>query len=244
MSYLNEIKAYWNQRSDGYSRQVQDEIETDYDAWKERFARLLADAPGIKALDMGCGPGLFTILLADLGYDMTSVDYSEDMLKEAQKNTASRGLTSRFLQGDAHKLSFDDDSFDVIVSRNLTWNLEHPADAYQEWLRILRPGGLLINFDGNHYSYLYREEYLLERRQEDFFDGHNPEYMKNINVSIIDNIAKELPLSKEMRPQWDMEVLIRLGVSSVGAELLHHSFTDAEGNYHKILKKFILKAVK
>lgn len=244
MSHLNEIKAYWNQRSDGYSRQVQDEMNTDYDSWTERFLRLLADAPGTDALDIGCGPGLFTILLADLGYRTTSVDYSEDMLKKAQQNTAARGLTSRFLQGDAHALPFEDESFDAIVSRNLTWNLEHPAEAYREWLRVLRPGGLLVNFDGNHYSYLYREEYLLERRQKDFSDGHNPAYMKNINVSIIDNIAKDLPLSKEMRPQWDMEVLIRLGVSSVGAELFHHSFTDAEGQHHKILKNFILKAVK
>ena len=35
----------------------------------------------------------------------------------------------------------------MIVSRNLTWNLPHPEMAYKEWLRVLKKGGRLLNFD-------------------------------------------------------------------------------------------------
>ena len=39
---------------------------------------------------------------------------------------------------DAQALEFEDESFDVIISRNLTWNLPHPEMAYKEWLRVLK----------------------------------------------------------------------------------------------------------
>jgi len=35
----------------------------------------------------------------------------------------------------------------IVVARNVTWNLPHPDKAYAEWLRIIRPGGLILNYD-------------------------------------------------------------------------------------------------
>ena len=46
----------------------------------------------------------------------------------------------------AEELTFAPESFDVIVSRNLTWNLHDPKKAYQSWERVLKSGGLLLNF--------------------------------------------------------------------------------------------------
>ena len=46
---------------------------------------------------------------------------------------------------DAEHLSFQDESFDVVISRNLTWTLPEAAQAYKEWTRVLKPGGLLLN---------------------------------------------------------------------------------------------------
>ena len=48
-------------------------------------------------------------------------------------------------------LRFADNTFDMIVSRNVTWNLEHPDRAYYEWMRVLKPGGVLLNFDASWY---------------------------------------------------------------------------------------------
>ena len=47
---------------------------------------------------------------------------------------------------DAQKLDFEDNTFDVVISRNLTWNLEHPDVAYREWVRVLKVGGKTSEF--------------------------------------------------------------------------------------------------
>ena len=59
------------------------------------------------------------------------------------------------MRGDVQNLeNIQDGSFDVIVTRNLTWNLEEPQKAYQEWCRVLKKGGILLNFDAGWYNYL------------------------------------------------------------------------------------------
>ena len=56
--------------------------------------------------------------------------------------------------------------FDVVISRNLTWNLKDPKRAYEEWCRVLKPGGKLLNFDANWYGYLYDEEKRLSYEED------------------------------------------------------------------------------
>ena len=109
-------------------------------------------------LDIGTGPGFFAILLSEMGFCVTAVDLTPAMLDEARRNAGRLAEKIRFLEMNAEQLDFPDDSFDVIVSRNLTWNLPHPEKAYAEWSRVLRPGGLLLNFDANWYSYLFDSE--------------------------------------------------------------------------------------
>lgn len=242
MDKLKTMEEYWDIRSDGFSKGVLDELNEKHGYWKEKMSGLLKDAPEGRVLDIGCGPGIFTIILSELGYGVTAFDFSAEMLAEAKKNAESYDVKAEFMQGDAQNLPFEDGSFAVVVSRNLTWNLEQPERAYREWLRVLKPGGIIINCDGNHYSHYYREEYRLEREQPEYKDGHNPEYLKNIDVSIIDDIARELPLSKELRPTWDISFLINEGVGYAGAEIMRKEFTDAEGIKHSIIKNFILKA--
>jgi len=244
MSYLEKIEKYWDMRSEGYSKSVNDELMSGYEKWSEKLISFAEGAEGKKVLDIGCGPGFFTIIFGENGADVTAFDYSVQMLKEAEKNAQAKGVKAKFIQGDAQNLPFDDESFDVIVSRNLTWNLEQPEKAYIEWLRVLKKGGIIINCDGNHYSHYYNEEYMLERTTGNFKDGHNKEYLKNIDVSIIDNIARDLPLSREVRPKWDIDFLIDCGVEKVGAEIERASFADDEGKEHSIIKKFMLKVVK
>lgn len=51
---------------------------------------------------------------------------------------------------DAQEPDFPEGSFDVVLSRNLTWTLPDPEKAYSQWLRVLRRGGLLLNFDADY----------------------------------------------------------------------------------------------
>lgn len=50
--------------------------------------------------------------------------------------------------GDAENLSFDDESFDAVISRHLLWTLPNPKKAVEEWVRVVRRGGRVIAIDG------------------------------------------------------------------------------------------------
>ena len=93
---------------------------------------------------------------------------------------------------DAQNLDFEDDTFDLIVTRNVTWVMEQPTKAYSEWIRVLQPGGRMINFDENQYLYLFDEDYKKEKERRG-----EPEYMKKVhNTQIMEELAYKLPLSK------------------------------------------------
>ena len=89
---------------------------------------------------------------------MTAVDYTEEMLNKAKQNAGDLKDKIKFRRMDAHNLEFDEGQFDLIVTRNLTWNLKDPEKAYKSWYKVLRKGGKMINFDANWYLHLFDEE--------------------------------------------------------------------------------------
>lgn len=218
---LNENKNYWTGRASGYSEINREELRTPQrDIWRRELKTHIErqfpdrDAASIRVLEIGTGPGFFAILLCELGYDVTAVDLTPAMLAEARKNAGALANQIKFLEMNAEELFFLDHTFDVILSRNLTWNLPHPEIAYREWQRVLKPGGLLLNFDANWYHYLYdadaRAGYDADRTAsrtqgiEDRNIGHNFE--------IMEQIALRIPLSNVLRPAWDRAVLSKLGM--------------------------------
>ena len=200
----------------------------------------------IKVLDIGCGPGFLPIVLSENGYRVTGVDYSEDMLVCARENMRKCGAHATLCQGDAMKLDFDDASFDVIVSRNLTWNLQDVEDAYAEWIRVLKPKGLLLVFDANWYHYLRdensRKAYDIDRQNvaEKGFGDYNI----GENFDIMEEIADRLPMTGVNRPIWDRGVLANYGmenvdyIENIGSEV----YSDKEKINYKSTPLFMIKA--
>ena len=77
MNLLEEIKHYWNHRYSGYSKVNQKELEgIQRERWKEQFKRLLPTNKNLKVLDIGTGPGFFTIILEELGYKVRNYEPS------------------------------------------------------------------------------------------------------------------------------------------------------------------------
>lgn len=99
----------------------------------------------LRILDVGCGTGFFTILLAKQGHHVTGTDLTPDMIANSRILAKEEQVSCDFQVMDAEHLSFQDESFDVVISRNLTWTLPEAAQAYKEWTRVLKPGGLLLN---------------------------------------------------------------------------------------------------
>ena len=221
-----ENEAYWTNRASGYSEVNKDELRTQQKVvWtRELTEQIEATFPGVapenlRVLDMGCGPGFFSIILARAGYRVTAADYTPAMLDEARANARTEGVeqTIVFCRMDAENLEVASDTFDVVVSRNLTWNLPHPERAYAEWLRVLKPGGLLLNYDANWYAHLYdaelRRAYEADR-QATQDAGIKDEYV-GTDIDAMEDIARQMPLSPVERPAWDEGVLRELGAAQV-----------------------------
>lgn len=252
--YHRDNIAYWSNRAPGYSKVNRDELGSgQHRVWSrvltERIAGHYPDRKkeAISVLDIGTGPGFFAIILAEQGYRVTAVDYTASMLEKARENAGAWERSIHFRQMNAEELSFADGSFDVVVSRNLTWNLYHPERAYAEWTRVLRPGGLLLNFDANWYRYLYdgkaREGYRQDRENIRLEGVANE--TDGTDIPAMEAIAYQAPLSLARRPGWDMRVLGGLGMRpEADPEIWRTVWTREERINNASTPMFLVKAVK
>lgn len=222
-----EIHAYWTQRAEGYSEYNQQEMaDARRSMWKNKLLSLLEENfPGknpeeLKVLDVGTGPGFFALLLAEAGYQVTAVDVTEEMLKEAKKNTGVFAEKITWKLSDAQKLELGDCEFDAVFSRNVTWNLENPGQAYEEWVRVLKPGGLLCNFGADWYGHLYDEEKRsgYEKDRQRVEEKNLEDYYTGTDIERMEAIARQVPLSRQKRPQWDVEALKNAGLTEVSCD--------------------------
>ena len=220
---LHSIGQYWTRRAPSYTDVIKKNLADGWDqVWADELISHFPDGGDrpLRVLDIGTGPGFYAIILARRGYDVTAVDYSEGMLQEAKRNAGALADKIRFARMDAQKLDFADGSFDAIVTRNLTWNLPDPAGAYREWMRVLRPGGALVNFDANWYAYLFNED----KQQEYQRDRTNArlagveDHEAYAETDMMEGISRMLPMGRLRRPQWDMDTLNALGFSAVNAD--------------------------
>ena len=223
----NEIHDYWTNRARGYSEYNQQEMaDARRTMWRDKLLSLLGnqfpekEPKEIKILDVGTGPGFFAILLAEAGYQVTAVDYTEEMLKEAQSNAGGLAECIVWKTGDAQALDVESNSFDAVVTRNVTWNLPRPDLAYKEWLRVLKPEGVLYNFDADWYGHLYNEEkrssYEKDRRQTE--EQNVEDYYSGTDIEKMEEIARQVPLSRLERPKWDLETMKKAGFLDVSCD--------------------------
>ncbi|MEW9124312.1 MAG: methyltransferase domain-containing protein [Thermotaleaceae bacterium] len=219
---IEEVKDYWNIRSESYSKQNIAELHSfKRDAWRKM---ILENAPAkekLKILDVGTGPGFFAINLALLGHDVTAVDCTYAMLDKASENARNYGVKVEFAQANADELPFDEGTFDLIVSRNVVWNLENPQRALKEWARVLKDEGHLIYFDANWYLYLFDEglrisvEAAKKEAERLFPEEKDPAQAIGMNM---EKIAYSLPLSRQCRPQWDRNAIVDCGLRMISLQ--------------------------
>lgn len=147
----DEIRDYWSARAATFDQSPGHEIfsEEERKAWHGLIEKHLGPGEERAALDLASGTGVISHLMDDLGYRVTGIDWSEDMLDLARSKAKTRGRSIRFQLGDAERTLAPDDSFDVIVTRHLVWTLVDPQACFKEWYRVLKPGGRLLVIDGD-----------------------------------------------------------------------------------------------
>ena len=65
-----------------------------------------------------------------------------------------------------------------------------------------------------------------------------------MDVNIINNVARDLPLSREKRPQWDINLLLEMGIKGLETEVDRSRFEDEHGKDHQVIDHFMIYAVK
>jgi SAM-dependent methyltransferase len=99
-------------------------------------------AAGKRVLDVACGQGYGTALLAHFGEQVVGVDVSFDAVRCARRNYARENLG--FVRGNANSLPFPDAVFDLVISFETIEHVKEPVEFLRELRRVLRPDGILI----------------------------------------------------------------------------------------------------
>lgn len=230
------INSYWDLRASGYSADIVSEMQDDHkgtlaqlDLLISQYAPELNAQASAQAVDLGCGPALLTMHLAKQGFVVTAIDQSEQMRKQAAHNctqflSAKQQERVHIVAGDVMAPPLAAKSVDLIVARDVFWNLPDPLQAYKSALAALKDDGLLVIFDGNYYYGFQNATY-----QKDYSQTHK--HLEGVDVSQIEKLARVLPLSYHLRPQYDLELLRSLTQFKVETHAsIAHKSTDPTAN--------------
>ncbi len=212
-SRKERITKYWGKRSDSFLEQRRSELHSPLaERWRQVICERLPQGRRLKILDVGCGTGFFTILLAKEGHDVIGTDLTPEMQEHSVTLAKEEGVSCQFLVMDGEDLGFGDETFDVVISRNLTWTLPHPEQAYGEWARVLRPGGVILNFDANYGLSDLTDTSTLPKE-------HAHHTLGNEMLRECEEIKRQLPISSYDRPAWDISTLGQKGMRGFYVDL-------------------------
>ena len=140
----NRVISFFNQNPAGYATKYGEQTAEGY-AFRVRKNNLLEilGAGNGKILDIGCGPGVMTKDIANLGWTYFGSDLSPAMIQQAQLVYGNSSQIS-FKVGPVEKIDFPDNYFDVVVAMGLVEYLEDEVIALKEILRVLKKNGRII----------------------------------------------------------------------------------------------------
>ncbi|RQG91842.1 methyltransferase domain-containing protein [Natrarchaeobius chitinivorans] len=111
---------------------------------------LLDLEPEMTVLDVGCGTGFATEGLLEHVDDVYALDQSEHQLEQAYRKFGKRAPPVQFHRGDAERLPFATDTFDVVWSSGSIEYWPNPILALREFRRVLKPGGQVLVVGPNY----------------------------------------------------------------------------------------------
>ncbi len=205
------VREYWGDRADSFDNDNQHGIHSDAqrEAWLS-VLRSWTGEPTKQVLDVGCGTGVISLLLAELGHEVTGVDFAPEMLEQARTKVDGSELAATFYQGDAENLTQQDDSYELVTARHLIWTLPSPERAIEEWRRVVHPGGRVVLIEG-HWDF------------DETFDGYEA-------------IHDDLPLYDGRPPEELAAFLTEQGVENIEYEPLDDpDLWGQEPNYEKYI---------
>ncbi|MGW1431228.1 class I SAM-dependent DNA methyltransferase [Streptomyces sp. NPDC001108] len=129
---MTNLVAHWDHRAENYDETPGNALTAEQAAaWKSMLAEAFPARSG-RLLDIGCGTGTYTLLCAELGFDVHGVDTSERMLARARRKALERrtgdvGPAVTFARLDAGNAEGLGGPYDAVFSRNVLWTVADPG---------------------------------------------------------------------------------------------------------------------
>ncbi|MDR1622887.1 MAG: class I SAM-dependent methyltransferase [Synergistaceae bacterium] len=247
----------WGDSAQSYDESILEELNSPLgEVWRSLILKNAPQKTGaapLRILDIGTGPGFFPVILAKKHeVEVTGIDCTEEMIKHARKNVSAFGTDAELEVMDSSTLDFPDESFDMIINRNVVWTLSNPEKAYSEWARVIRQGGKVLIFDANWQRYYHDE------KAKAIFIKHDREYFEKCGEHLDDFIQKKkdpkgalelrvnAPLGKHDRPQWDFDILLKFGFRKFHFDIQigETVWTEEEKFRYKYAPMFMISAEK
>ena len=162
------VRANLNKDPDDVSKMF-DDVANRYDflndllslgrtkAWRRVVTSIIAPKPGMKILDIAAGTGSSSRPLVDKGAEVTALDFSQGMIEQGRKQNKN----IKFVQGDALKLPFEENSFDVTTISFGLRNTSSTEIALKEALRVTKDGGRIVVAEFSHpVNLIFKKIYL------------------------------------------------------------------------------------
>lgn len=146
--------AIWDSIADKYDNLRPDQGLTDpavRAAWADLLIQHLPAAPA-RILDVGCGTGSLSLLLAEMGHKVAGIDFAPEMIAVAKAKAEQAGTHISFDVQDATAPHFAVQSFDAIICRQTLWALPDRKLALTNWANLLTDKGCLILIEGRFAS--------------------------------------------------------------------------------------------
>lgn len=146
---LQDSSQYWDDRAPSFDEEPDHGLRDSLvrESWTEYLKAWLPNR-NATILDIGCGTGSLSVVLAGLGHTVTGIDLSPVMISLAQAKAATHGLQIEFYVMDAAFPQLSHQKFDVILCRHLLWALPEPKQVLQRWRGSLNQKGRLILIEG------------------------------------------------------------------------------------------------
>ena len=134
--------------------------------WKMRRAfEMMGDLPGKRLLDVGCGPGTYTAVLATMGANTWGFDISPVAIERAKITAEANGVADRchFQVASATDIPFDRETFDIVFCGQVIHHLWKYPNVDSELHRVIKPGGILVFAEGIRSNPVYNAVRDLKR---------------------------------------------------------------------------------
>jgi|WetSurMetagenome_2_1015567.scaffolds.fasta_scaffold66508_3 2-polyprenyl-3-methyl-5-hydroxy-6-metoxy-1,4-benzoquinol methylase len=144
-----DARQYWDERAASFDEEPDHGLRDPgtLEAWTQLIRTWLPPTP-ISILDVGCGTGSLSVVLARLGHTVTGIDLSPAMISCAETKAAAAGQWITFHVMDAALPAFAPGQFDMLVCRHLLWALPNLAQVLRRWAELLKPCGCLLLIEG------------------------------------------------------------------------------------------------